>query len=207
MRRGDIEQRLAVYRPGEARSSIRQRGDHELNKDSVPMTSLRPASVLVPLVEREGGLTVLLTQRTTNLPSHGGQISFPGGRQQAEDADVVATALRETEEEIGLTADRITVIGALDTYITGTGFLVTPIVGVITPPFDLRPDPGEVADIFEVPLAFFLDPANHELRSAVWQGRERHFYVMPFEDRYIWGATAGMLKNLYDVLVDAAVQV
>jgi 8-oxo-dGTP pyrophosphatase MutT (NUDIX family) len=207
MRRGEIEQRLAIYRPGEARSSIRQRGDHELNKDSAPSANLRPASVLVPLVERDPGLTVLLTQRTTNLPSHGGQISFPGGRQQPEDADVVATALRETKEEIGLDADRITIIGTLDTYITGTGFLVTPIVGVVTPPFELVPDPGEVADVFEVPLGFFLDPANHELRSAVWQGRERHFYVMPFEDRYIWGATAGMLKNLYDVLVDTAVQV
>ncbi len=207
MRRGEIEQRLADYQPGQPRSTMRQRGDHELNQDNAPTTSLRPASVLVPLVEREGGLTVLLTQRTTNLPSHGGQISFPGGRQQPEDKDVVATALRETREEIGLEAERITVIGTLDTYITGTGFLVTPIVGIVTPPFELQPDPGEVADVFEVPLAFFLNPANHEMRSAVWQGRERHFYVMPFEDRYIWGATAGMLKNLYDVLVDTAVQV
>ncbi|MGE0151284.1 MAG: CoA pyrophosphatase [Reyranellaceae bacterium] len=207
MRRGEIEQRLAIYQPGRPRSTFRQRGDHELNKDGAPAAGLRPASVLVPLVEREAGLTVLLTQRTTNLPSHGGQISFPGGRQQPEDADVVATALRETKEEIGLDAERITVIGALDTYITGTGFLVTPIVGIVMPPFELRPDPGEVADVFEVPLAFFLDPANHELRSAIWQGRERQFYVMPFEDRYIWGATAGMLKNLYEVLVDTAVQV
>lgn len=207
MRRGEIEQRLAGYQPGQPRSTMRQRGDHELNQDNAPTTSLRPASVLVPLVEREGGLTVLLTQRTTNLPSHGGQISFPGGRQQPEDKDVVATALRETREEIGLDAERITVIGTLDTYITGTGFVVTPIVGIVTPPFELQPDPGEVADVFEVPLAFFLNPANHEMRSAVWQGRERHFYVMPFEDRYIWGATAGMLKNLYDVLVDTAVQV
>lgn len=206
MTRAEIERRLRLYRPAaQPRASFplkpEQRGDHQLNKDQAPPPNPRPASVLVPLVEREPGLTVLLTQRTADLPSHAGQISFPGGRWQASDADTVATALRETEEEVGLLRERIDVIGRLDTYLTGTGFSITPVVGFVRPPFELRADPREVADIFEVPLAFFLDPAHHELRSAVWAGRERRFYVMPYENRYIWGATAGMLKNLYDVLI------
>lgn len=205
MTRIEIERRLRLYRPAvEPRASFplkaAPRGDHQLNQDQPPPANPRPASVLVPLVEREPGLTVLLTQRTADLPSHAGQISFPGGRWQQSDADTVATALRETEEEVGLVPERIDVVGRLDTYLTGTGFSVTPVVGFVRPPFELRPDPREVADIFEVPLAFFLDPAHHELRSAIWAGRERRFYVMPYENRYIWGATAGMLKNLYDVL-------
>lgn len=207
MTRGEIERRLRLYRPSsQPRASFPQkdeaRGDHQLNQGQDPPPNPRPASVLVPLVEREPGLTVLLTQRTADLPSHAGQVAFPGGRWQASDADQIATALRETQEEVGLLPDRIDVVGRLDTYLTGTGFAVTPIVGFVRPPFELQADPREVADIFEVPLAFFLDPAHHELRSAVWGGRERRFYVMPYENRYIWGATAGMLKNLYDVLMD-----
>jgi len=206
MTRAEIERRLRLYRPSEQpRASFPQkdeaRGDHQLNQGQDPPANPRPASVLVPLVEREPGLTVLLTQRTADLPSHAGQVAFPGGRWQESDADQIATALRETQEEVGLLPDRIDVVGRLDTYLTGTGFAVTPIVGFVRPPFELQADPREVADIFEVPLAFFLDPAHHELRSAVWGGRERRFYVMPYENRYIWGATAGMLKNLYDVLM------
>ncbi len=209
MTRAEIERQLRLYQPSaEPRRSFPPgptvRGDHQLNNDQELPTELRPASVLVPLVEREPGLTVLLTQRTADLPSHAGQIAFPGGRWQASDADNVATALRETEEEVGIPAERIDVVGRLDTYLTGTGFAITPVVGFVRPPFELHADPREVADIFEVPLAFFLDPAHHELRSAVWAGRERRFYVMPFENRYIWGATAGMLKNLYDVLMGDA---
>jgi 8-oxo-dGTP pyrophosphatase MutT (NUDIX family) len=200
--RAEIERRLRLYRPSdEPRTSLPKRGDHQLNDGQDPPSNPRPASVLVPLIEREPGLTVLLTQRTADLPSHAGQVAFPGGRWQASDADNIATALRETQEEVGLMPDRIDVVGRLDTYLTGTGFAVTPIVGFVRPPFALQADPREVADIFEVPLAFFLDPAHHELRSAVWGGRERRFYVMPYENRYIWGATAGMLKNLYDVLI------
>jgi len=202
MTRAEIERRLRLYRPAdEPRSSFPRHGDHQLNEGQALPLNPRPASVLVPLVEREPGLTVLLTQRTADLPSHAGQVAFPGGRWQASDADTVATALRETQEEVGLAPDRIDVVGRLDTYLTGTGFSVTPVVGFVRPPFELRADPREVADIFEVPLAFFLDPSHHELRSAVWAGRERRFYVMPYENRYIWGATAGMLKNLYDVLM------
>ncbi len=160
----------------------------------------RPAAVLVPLVRHGSGTTVLLTQRTDDMPSHAGQIAFPGGRQQAEDADAVATALRETEEEVGLTRSFIEVIGPVDLYRTGTGYEITPIVGIVTPGFTTRADPREVADVFEVPLAHFLDERNHRIDSRVWQGRERRYYAMPYGERYIWGATAGMLKNLHFVL-------
>jgi 8-oxo-dGTP pyrophosphatase MutT (NUDIX family) len=160
----------------------------------------RPASVLVPLVRREPGITVLLTQRTEDMPSHAGQIAFPGGRRQAEDIDATATALRETEEEVGLTRDFIEVIGPLDQYRTGTGYEITPIVGIVAPGFTPRADPREVADVFEVPLDHFLDERNHRIDSRVWQGRERRYYAMPYGERYIWGATAGMLKNLHFIL-------
>lgn len=160
----------------------------------------RPAAVLVPLVRREPDMTVLLTQRTDDMPSHAGQIAFPGGRQQAEDADSIATALRETEEEVGLDRQFVEVVGPVDRYRTGTGYEITPIVGIVTPGFTTRADPREVADVFEVPLAHFLDARNHRIDSRVWQGRERRYYAMPYGERYIWGATAGMLKNLHFVL-------
>lgn len=178
----------------------RERGDYDLNPDYRPDGALTPAAVLVPLVEHADGMTVLLTQRTDHLHDHAGQVSFPGGKVDAEDTDEIAAALRETQEEVGIAPERIEVVGRLDEYITGTGFTVTPVVGLLAPGFTLEPDPFEVADVFEVPLAFFLDPANHRRESRVWKGRERHFYVMPYEERYIWGATAGMLVNLYDAL-------
>lgn len=163
----------------------------------------RPAAVLVPLIRRDPGLTVLLTQRTEDMPSHAGQIAFPGGRRQANDIDEIATALRETEEEVGLTRDFVQVIGPIDHYRTGTGYEITPIVGIVTPGFTTRADPREVADVFEVPLEHFLDERNHRIDSRVWQGRERRYYAMPYGERYIWGATAGMLKNLQFVLTAA----
>jgi 8-oxo-dGTP pyrophosphatase MutT (NUDIX family) len=160
-----------------------------------------PAAVLVPLVERAEGFTILFTQRTADLKSHAGQISFPGGRLEPADPDAVAGALRETAEEIGLDASHIEILGRLDPYVTVTGYEVTPVVGAVTPPFELKADPTEVADIFEVPLAFFLDPANHQRHSRVINaGIERAYYAIPYGDRYIWGATAGMLINLYEVL-------
>jgi 8-oxo-dGTP pyrophosphatase MutT (NUDIX family) len=167
-----------------------------------------PAAVLVPLVERRDGFSVLLTQRTADLKAHAGQISFPGGRLEEHDIDAAAGALRETYEEIGLPARHIEILGMLDAYRTVTGFEVTPVVGAVTPPFDLKPDPMEVADVFEVPLAFLLDPANHQHHSRVVgeaDGRAvtRAFYAIPYGDRYIWGATAGMLINLYEVLTAA----
>lgn len=169
---------------------------------ATPVEAMVPAAVLVPLIDRRDGMTVLLTQRTEHLNDHAGQISFPGGRVEDRDADPIDTALRETEEEIGLTRDRIEVVGCLDTCVTGTGFKVVPVVGLVTPPFTLTLDSFEVADTFEVPLDFVLDPANHERREAVFDGvGRREFYVLPYRDRYIWGATARMLVNLHELLM------
>jgi 8-oxo-dGTP pyrophosphatase MutT (NUDIX family) len=163
----------------------------------------RQASVLVPLVDHAHGMTVLLTQRTDDMPSHAGQIAFPGGRRQASDVDAVATALRETQEETGIDPRFVKVIGAIDLYRTRTGYEVTPVVAIVTPGFTLHADPREVADVFEVPLKHFLDEANHKIDSRIAEGRERRFYAMPYGKRYIWGATAGMLKNLHFVLTSS----
>jgi 8-oxo-dGTP pyrophosphatase MutT (NUDIX family) len=178
--------------------------DFSLNGVVPAPASFRPAAVLVPLVTREPGITVLLTQRTDDMPSHAGQIAFPGGRQQKEDADASATALRETEEEVGLSRSFVEVIGPVDAYRTGTGYEITPIVGIVRPGFTIHADPREVADVFEVPLEHFLDEKNHRIDSRIWQGHERRFYAMPYGERYIWGATAGMLKNLHFVLTNGS---
>jgi 8-oxo-dGTP pyrophosphatase MutT (NUDIX family) len=162
--------------------------------------ALRPAAVLVPVVRHETGLTVLLTQRTDHLYDHAGQISFPGGRTEPEDESPAATALRESFEEIGLSHTRVELLGELPAYTTVTGYYVTPMVGLIDPPLNLKLDEFEVAEVFEVPLAFFLDPGNHQRNTLQVQGRTRHYYAMPFERRYIWGATAGMLMNFYAFL-------
>jgi len=165
------------------------------------------ASVLVPLVEREGGLTVLLTQRTAHLRDHAGQISFPGGRAESTDKDAVATALREAEEEIGLARQHIDVIGSLPEYRTVTYYDVTPVVALVRPPFKLVLDSHEVADAFEVPLAFLMTPANHQRHMFEFAGYRREFLSMPWpradggsEPYFIWGATAAMLRNLYRFL-------
>jgi len=179
----------------------RPRGDHDLNPDFYrPGAALVAAAVLVPLVVRESGLSLLFTRRTEHLADHPGQISFPGGRVATADADAWAAALRETEEEVGLPRTRVHRAGRLDTYVTRTGFEVTPLVGLVRPPFPLAPDRFEVAEVFEAPLGFFLDPAHREIHSRVYQGKERFFFAFPFGDYYIWGATAGMLVNLVEVL-------
>jgi len=165
-----------------------------------PTEELRPAAVLVPVLRREAGLTILLTQRTDHLYDHAGQISFPGGRSEARDESPAATALRETFEEIGLPHSLVEVLGALPEYTTVTGYRVTPVVGLVSPPPAFKLDAFEVAEAFEVPLTFFLDPANHQRNTLQYQGRTRHYYAMPYEQRYIWGATAGMLMNLYAFL-------
>jgi 8-oxo-dGTP pyrophosphatase MutT (NUDIX family) len=215
MIRNLVTERLAERQPGRRgfggtadpfeTAAFRQvlRGDHDLNPGMTPpSTALRPAAVLVPLVDHADGMSVLLTQRTAHLSAHAGQISFPGGRIEAHDADAVAAALRETEEEVGLARERVTVIGRLDNYVTGTGFEITPIVGIVMPPFALAIDPFEVAEAFEVPLAFILDQRNHQRIERESGGTRRSFFVLPFEGRNIWGATAGILVNLAEVLAD-----
>jgi 8-oxo-dGTP pyrophosphatase MutT (NUDIX family) len=164
--------------------------------------ALKRAAVLVPVVQRPGGLTMLLTQRTEHLANHAGQVSFPGGRTEEVDSSPIETALRESEEEIGLHRRHIEIVGVLPDYVTGTGYRVTPVVGLVTPPFELAADPNEVAEIFEVPLAFLMDGANHQLMSVdlpEGAGR-RSFYAIPYERFFIWGATAGMLRNLFHFL-------
>lgn len=179
-----------------------RRGDLDGNPGLPGMDVLRDAAVLVPLIDREEGPTILFTQRTAHLAAHAGQISFPGGGVEAHDTDAVATALRETEEEIGLARHHVEVLGHLDTYFTRTGFRVVPVVARIVPPFNLTPDPNEVDAVFEVPLSFILNPASRVRESREYAGSLRHFWAFPFGERYIWGATAGMLVNLCDVLGD-----
>jgi 8-oxo-dGTP pyrophosphatase MutT (NUDIX family) len=186
------------------------RGDHELNPDGYPgfgepalFTVPRAAAVLVPIVARQEGMTVLLTQRPDHLPSHPGQIAFPGGKVEADDGSPLAAALRETEEEIGLDRAFVEVLGFLDTYQTATGFRICPVVALVRPGFELVLDPAEVAEAFEVPFGFLMDPANHRRHAREWRGRSRSYYAMPYGERYIWGATAGMLRNLYERLVSA----
>ena len=161
-----------------------------------------PAAVLIPLVNRPQGMTLLLTLRTAHLTDHAGQISFPGGRVDPEDRDPIATALRETEEETGLSRLHIETIGTLPDYLTGTGFRVTPVVALVQPPFELAADVFEVAEIFEVPLDFLMNGTHHQRRSAEFPDRpgRRSFYAIPFEHYFIWGATAAMLRNLYHFL-------
>ncbi|MBL8709121.1 MAG: CoA pyrophosphatase [Rhodospirillaceae bacterium] len=205
MSRDFLRARLGAHAPGRRGSPGVPvlRGDDDLNPDmraDMAGRALTAAAVLVPLIDRPQGMTVMLTRRTDHLHDHAGQVSFPGGRLDPGDADAVAAALRETEEETGLAPRHIDLIGRLDTYVTRTGFEVTPVVGLVTPGFELKPDTFEVAEIFEVPLAFFLDSRNRRTESRLWQGQTRFFYVYPYESHYIWGATAGMLNNLAEVL-------
>jgi 8-oxo-dGTP pyrophosphatase MutT (NUDIX family) len=158
---------------------------------------VRPAAVLIPVVDRPQP-TVLLTQRSANLNEHAGQISFPGGKIDVTDASPLAAALREAEEEVGLSREFVEPIGYLDLYGTGFGFRILPTVARVRPGFALRINKAEVEDAFEVPLAFLMDPANHQVHSKEFRGMERSYYAMPFAERYIWGATAGILRVLYE---------
>jgi 8-oxo-dGTP pyrophosphatase MutT (NUDIX family) len=185
---------------GDLGQSGRTRGDHDLNPNLGPPPLLRPAAVLVPIVLRTAAPTVLLTRRSPNLADHAGQISFPGGRLEPEDPDAVAAALREATEEIGLARDRVDVVGRIDTYQTRTGYEITPVVGFVSAPFDLLIDPAEVVEAFEVPLAFLIDRANHVREARSFKGATREFWAIPYQDYYIWGATAGMLVNLSEIL-------
>lgn len=163
------------------------------------------AAVLIPLVMRNH-LTVLLTERTANLSSHSGQIAFPGGKVDLHDADPTATALREAQEEVGLMSRYVQVLGRLPTYTTGSAFIVTPVVALVQPDFEVVPNPQEVAEVFEVPLSFLMDPANHRHHVSHWGGVRRQWISMPYQDahaeRFIWGATAAMFRNLYRFMLD-----
>ncbi len=174
-------------------------GDDGTGREAGAVTA---AAVLVPIVRREPEMTVIFTQRTTHLKAHSGQVSFPGGRAEPQDPTPEFTALREAEEEIGLPMERVEVLARLPDYLTRTGFRVTPVVGLLQPPLALRPDPREVDEIFEVPLAFLLDPTNHERRTRELHGQTVGYYAMQFGSRTIWGATAGMLVSLYRQLAD-----
>jgi 8-oxo-dGTP pyrophosphatase MutT (NUDIX family) len=165
-----------------------------------PGRRLRPASVLVPIVERGPRLNVILTRRAALLKHHPGQVAFPGGKQDPADADPRAAALREAREEIGLAADQVEILGAIDTHETVTSFTVTPFVGVIAPGFRPLADPAEVEEVFEVPLAFLIDPANLQVHRRRWNGVWRQYYAIPYGPHYIWGATARMVKSLADRL-------
>ena len=176
------------------------RGDHTL--DNVPLAyplQPKPAAVLVPVVMREEP-ALLLTERASHLRQHSGQIAFPGGRVDPTDASILEAAYREAEEEIGLSARFIGPLGYLDAYLSTTNYLVIPVVAQVSPSYTLNPNPHEVADTFEVPLAFLMDPAHHELHAREWKGRLRRYYAMPYQERYIWGVTAGIIRNLYERL-------
>jgi 8-oxo-dGTP pyrophosphatase MutT (NUDIX family) len=193
---GDVR----VPAPGAGQSSQPAGPGHAPGNEVAFEKARIPAAVLVPLIPRPEGVAVLLTERAGHLSRHAGQVAFPGGRCDPDDDSIVHTALREAQEEVGLDPARVDVLGVLPQYRTRTGFLITPVVGWIEPPFSLLPDPGEVADVFEMPLAFVLDPANHERHHRDADDGRRYFYVLPFQDRYIWGATAAMLVNFHHVL-------
>ncbi|MCM2291198.1 CoA pyrophosphatase [Allorhizobium sp. BGMRC 0089] len=181
----------------------RDHGDHALNGDLLPgleAMRLRDAAVLVPVVDDGEDAKIILTQRTATLRKHSGQIAFPGGGVDEGDSDIEAAALREAEEEIGLDPRFVEPVGRLPHYLAATGFRITPVLAVVQPGFTLMPNPDEVADVFEVPLSFLMNPDNHRKDSKLLMGFVRHFYVMPYGERYIWGITAGILRTLYERL-------
>jgi 8-oxo-dGTP pyrophosphatase MutT (NUDIX family) len=179
------------------------RSDDDLNSDLDGRQggeNAAAAAVLVPIIVREPEVTVMLTLRTAHLKAHAGQVAFPGGRIDKGDGTEIAAALREAEEETGLPPSNVEPVGFLDGYLTRTGYRIVPVVGMVKPGFELKLQADEVEAVFEVPLRFLMSPENHKIHSREWQGSVRHFYAMPFGNRYIWGATAGMLKSLYDRL-------
>ena len=176
------------------------RGDHDADpvmRKIATVRPIKPAAVLIPVIEREEP-TVLMTQRAAHLPAHPGQISFPGGKIDATDATPTVAALRETEEEIGLDRSFIDPLGYLDLYMTTLGYRIVPVIARVRPGFDLTLNVSEVDNTFEVPLSFLMELKNHQRHAREWQGLTRHFYAITYRERYIWGVTAGILRNLYD---------
>jgi 8-oxo-dGTP pyrophosphatase MutT (NUDIX family) len=197
-----VRQRLTLDVPAGLTdaSMIPARGDHDVDpvmRKIAEVRPIRPAAVLVPVVDHDEP-TVLLTQRAQHLPDHPGQVSFPGGKIEKSDANPCASALRETNEEIGLDRSHIEPIGYLDLYMTTLGYRIVPVIARVTPGFQLALNPAEVDTTFEVPLAFLMDQANVQRHSREWQGMTRHYYAITFGERYIWGVTAGILRNLFD---------
>ncbi|GLS32087.1 NUDIX domain-containing protein [Mesorhizobium albiziae] len=189
--------RQSVFEPGT------DYGDHRLNpdlRDMIVRPNLRDAAVLIPVVDHGGDANVLLTKRTEKMRSHSGQIAFPGGAIDPTDASPEDAAVRETLEEIGLGAADIDVVGRMPDYVTGSGYRIVPVFGIVRPDYLLTINRDEVDDAFEVPLSFLMDPANHRRESRVWQDKERFYYTMPFGERYIWGVTAGIIRTLYERL-------
>jgi 8-oxo-dGTP pyrophosphatase MutT (NUDIX family) len=192
--------------PSSAQPRSDPKGDHSHdfpNEPEIAPDAAKPAAVLVPMVMRESGVTVLFTQRATGLRSHSGQISFPGGKIDDTDASPIAAALREAEEEIGLDRRLVEPLGYVDAYLSSTGYLVMPVVATVSPDLALTLNPVEVAEVFEVPLGFLMDAVNHQIHSREWRGRMRRYYAIPFGERYIWGVTAGIVRNLYERLYAA----
>lgn len=177
--RRPVDGDLNIYRP-----------DKDYHASELP---LKPAAVLIPLIDRPDGMTVLLTKRAQHLKTHSGQVSFPGGRCEPTDAHAMATAVRETQEEVGIDPAHMQVLGAMEDYETITGYVITPVVAILQPDFSLKVDQGEVEEAFELPLDYILDETNHELQSREWNGQERHYYVLMNEKHNVWGATAAML--------------
>lgn len=168
-----------------------------MKPDAQVLAAARPAAVLIPIIARPEGATVLLTQRASSLRQHSGQIAFPGGKIDATDADALGAALREAHEEVGLSRDHVTPLGFLGPYFSTTGFRITPVVGLVQPDAPIKPNPGEVAGVFEAPLSFLMDSANHQTHSREWKGEERRFFAMTHGDHYIWGVTAGIIRMLW----------
>lgn len=175
-------------------------GDHVLNPtlEWGADAPLKDAAVLIPVVLRQPEVTVLLTTRTAHLSSHAGQVAFPGGRVDAEDASPIAAALREADEEIGLGADHIEPLGYLDLYLSNSGYRIAPVIALVRPGFSLTPNPDEVDNTFEVPLSFLMNPANHVMTSRFWKGLDRHYYEMPYDGHRIWGVTAGIIRRFWE---------
>ncbi len=195
--------RRAAARLSRDPPSGRGSGDDSLNPGFLLADAVyRDAAVLMPVVARQGEASVLLTQRTPHLSSHAGQIAFPGGKIEPSDADAGAAALREAAEEIGLDPRKVEIVGYLDPYLTRTGYRIVPVLGRVGPAMTLRLNTNEVEEVFEVPLSFLMDAANHRQGSRVLLGAERRFYEMPYEGRYIWGVTAGIIRALYERVFD-----